>query len=188
MNKSMLFTVIGSVLFAFVLPGYCEEPAKVFQLTLTSDKTVVTAGERIEFQIIFKNLSPEDRYMYIENIDNADVFTITDTEGNIHPAVITVAYDMMWDEKNYKLVKTGEEYSWKITATIRKEKEYVLDFGDSVITVAHPGKCQVVVTYHGWDGIVTDTEGKQIALSKKLGLKNVFVDTVVSNTMMIEIQ
>ncbi|MFH1092917.1 MAG: hypothetical protein V1739_02025 [Candidatus Omnitrophota bacterium] len=188
MKKLIIFTVIGIAIFSLAITGRCREASQVFQFTITSDKKIYKPEDNMEFLLILKNITPEDRYIYIEDIYNADLFTITDEAGNNQPSERTIMYDIMWDEKDYKLVKAGEEYKRNIKAKIRKEKNSVIDFDDSLIKLAHSGKFKVFVTYDGWDGITVDTDGKEIAISKKIGLKNVFVDSLISNTILIEIK
>ena len=187
-KKLIIFIVLEITIFSLVVNGYCQKSPQFFQLRITSDKKIYEAEGNIEFLLFFKNMTKEDMYIYIADIYNADLLTITDETGNSQPSETTVIYDVMWNERDYKLVKAGEEYKWNIKAKIRKEKNPVIDFGDSLIRLTHPGKFKIFVTYEGWDGVTTDKDGKQITISRKLGLKNVFVDSIISNTILIEIK
>jgi hypothetical protein len=184
--KIFVFTEI--VFLSLVTYGLCQESSEVFRIFFSSDKASYQSQDEIEFTLAFHNITRDDRYIYIDNFYYALLFTVTDEAENKQSIEMTIKYDIMWDKNNFKLVKAGEVYDYKIRAKIRKEKNPVIDFKDSLFRLTHPGTFKIYATFQGWDGMTTDTNGKQVPISQYLGLENVFLGQSISNTILIEIK
>ena len=168
--------------------GYGQSFDRPLKLTLSAEKNIYALGDEIEFSLDFMNTSPQDIYIYVSNLDRAKLFNMTDEKGNKPSYQTAAVYDVMWNQEDYKLIKAGGHYVWKIKAKVLNNKGPMLDFGGSTIRLTGAGKFQMSVVYQGWDGLTSDKNGKPIAISKKLGIKNVFVGMLTSNTVPIELK
>lgn len=170
------------------LSGHPDSSIHPLQLNISTAKNTYRIGDTIKFMLTFTNRTKEDRYIYFDGLYNAHLFNVTGKSGIKAPFVGKVIYDVMWSKEHYKLIKSGGNFKCEIKAEVRKDKGIVIDFKDSLIEISHPGKYKIFVSYEGWDGITTDKNGEQIEISDFLGLKNVFTNELVSNTILREIK
>lgn len=158
------------------------------RLTLATDKKHYRPSETIRFILRIDNLTAQRTHLYIDDIYNARYFTVTDEKNATLPIVLTTMYDSVWSADAYKPLEANASYRWTIEAKLRDNATPTLDFGDSQIRLMHRGKFKLYATYKGWDGVFADKNGSTIPLGRHLGIDKVFVGTLRSNTVTIEVE
>ena len=162
--------------------------SKSLQLILSVDKQIYSVGENINFLLTFKNVSMERIHIFEPEYYYAELLRIIDEKNNTMRWKRKVFYDLMWSKDDFKLIEPKSNHKWVITGMIALcNGKLLINFGDSVIFLKKAGKYEVSVEYEGWDGLTTDKIGKTISVSEALSLKNVFIGSLISNTIGFEI-
>ena len=172
MVRKIWLKILGGILLVSSLgfAAYADVDSPL-RLTLSLDKGIYRAGDKMIFELTFKNISQEDQYFYINQDYNALLFQI------VNEKKITQAYDLtrihakVWKRGDFKLVKAQEEFEWIVEGTLTVSGTAPrIEFDDSFIPLSDMGEYSVFIEY-------TATAGH----GQEFGLKNVFMDTLKSN-------